>query len=439
MQANLRTQLLYGFPALALTAAGVSVYVFITRFYADCIGISLSVIGAVVLGSRIWDAVIDPSIGALADRTSSRLGRRRAWLLFSLIPFSFALFALFAPPAELSARANEIWFAVSTFLFFLFLSTVQIPYEALGAELSNDYNQRNRLFAIRQGFFILGTVFAAALPSLLIAVWGFPEQVTEQRGLFAAIGFIYAVLTVLSVLFLTNNIAGSEKPTIREQIHRSLMAQTLEALQSPAFRILIIAYVLSGFGAALPATLIEFYVRYVLGGDSSAPFLVLYFSVGFVTLPIWVWLANRYDKRNTWMVSLVINAGAFLGVFFLGPGSQSLYALLVTISGIGFGGVVTIPLSMQADVIEHDARRNNGLRREGTFMGLWSVASKLSAALGAGIAFPLLDFVGYVPNQPQSESVILTLRALYAGLPALCYLLSLFVIIKFPLSRQDFN
>ena len=118
MQANIRTQLLYGFPALALTAAGVSVYVFITRFYADCIGVSLSVIGAVILGSRIWDAVIDPAIGSLADRTRSRLERRRAWLLYSLLPFSLALFALFAPPASLSALGNQIWFATTTFFFF---------------------------------------------------------------------------------------------------------------------------------------------------------------------------------------------------------------------------------------------------------------------------------------------------------------------------------
>ncbi len=434
---SLATQIAYALPALSLTAAATSVYIFITKFYADSIGLNLSVIGAVVLGSRIWDAVIDPTIGSLADRTRSTFGRRRTWLLASMLPFAFSVLALFAPP-ELSETREGIWFGTATFLFFLFLSTAQIPYEALGAELSGDYNERNRLFAIRQGFFILGTILAAALPGVLSAQLSLGPDPEAQRNLYFYAGVIYATLTIVSMTVLIYVVR--ERP-IESNVPKnaSLFAEAKNALRSRPFRILVIAYILSGFGSALPATLIEFYVRYVLNAESSSPFLVLYFLVGLVTLPAWVWLANRYDKKNTWIISLIVNVGAFIGVFFLSTGSQTLYAALVAISGIGFGGVVTIPYSMQADVIEYDARMHGGVRREGTFMGLWSIANKLSAALGAGVAFPILDYVGYVPNAVQTPQTVFVLRTLYAGLPSFCYLLSLFVVLAYPLKRSDFS
>lgn len=433
---SLLSQIAYALPALALTAAGTSVYIFITRFYADSIGLSLSVIGAIVLGSRIWDAVIDPTIGLFADRTRSSFGRRRLWLSLSALPFALALLALFAPPQSLSPGMNSIWFAASTFLFFLFLSTIQIPYEALGAELSDDYDQRNRLFAIRQSLFIVGTVLAAALPAVIASSASLGQGAADQRTLFSSLGAGYAALTLLSIGALVWLVR--ERPLNVPSEKRSLLAEARSALSSRPFMILLAAYLLSGFGSALPATLIEFYVRYVLGEESSSLYLVLYFAVGLVTLPLWVWLARRYDKRNTWIASLLVNAGAFTGVFFLSPGSKDLYALLVSLSGLGFGGVVTIPLSMQADVIEHDALQNGGVRREGTFMGLWSIANKLSAALGSGIAFPILDLVGYIPNAAQNPATITALRTLYAGVPSLCYLLSLFIIAAYPLSRADF-
>ena len=130
-----------------------------------------------------------------------------------------------------------------------------------------------------------------------------------------------------------------------------------------------------------------------------------------------------------------INAAAFLAVLLLGKGDTLLYGVLVTVSALGLGGVLALPASMQADVIDYEEWRT-GERREGQVVGVWSIAKKLAAALGAGIAFPLLGLAGYVPNAEQPDSARIALRLLYAGVPSLCNLVAIGVACRYPISRR---
>jgi len=132
---------------------------------------------------------------------------------------------------------------------------------------------------------------------------------------------------------------------------------------------------------------------------------------------------------------MIVNTGAFIGVFFLGPGQLTAYGVLVAISSLGYGATLALPSSMQADVIDLDELQN-GTRREGQFVGIWSVAKKLAAALGAGIAFPILDQLGYVPGATsQSPEVITALRWLYAGVPCVCNIIAILVVTRYSITR----
>ena len=112
-----------------------------------------------------------------------------------------------------------------------------------------------------------------------------------------------------------------------------------------------------------------------------------------------------------------------------------MFAVLIVISGLGFGATQALPSSMQADVIDYEELRS-GVRREGEIIGLWSVARKLAAALGVGLALPVLGFVGYVPNVQQSPEVVLTLKALYALVPAVLTIVGLLIAINYPISKR---
>jgi GPH family glycoside/pentoside/hexuronide:cation symporter len=164
-------------------------------------------------------------------------------------------------------------------------------------------------------------------------------------------------------------------------------------------------------------------------------FLLLYFMTGILFLPGWIIIARRTGKKAAWLASMAINTGAFIGVFFLGPGDTVIYGALVFLSGIGFGATLAIPSAIQADVIDYDELLT-GERREGQYIGLWSIAKKFAAAVGVGVGLLTLGLVGYTPNVEQSEQVRLALRILYALVPSLFNIIALLIALAYPISSS---
>jgi GPH family glycoside/pentoside/hexuronide:cation symporter len=427
---TLRTRVAYSLPAFALAIIGIPVYVYIPKFYTDVVGIDIAVAGALLFGVRLFDAVTDPVMGTLSDRTRSRFGRRRPYIAVGSVLIAVALYFLFNPPAG-SIAWNTVWFAVWIYALFLFWTLVTVPYESLGPEITYDYNARTVLFAWRDGFLIAGTLAAAASPALVQAIFQTGDDAAGQRSQFFWISVIYAPLVVGMCAWCVR--------VIRERDDGPSVASTagwrdfLTVFDNRPFMILLAAYTISAIGSNLPATLILYYVQYVLGSSQADLFLLLYFMTGILLLPVWVRLASRFGKKETWVASMAVNTVAFLGVFFLGPGDTAIYAVLVVISGIGFGATLALPSSIQADVIDYDELKT-GRRREGRYIGLWSIAKKLAAAVGVGVGLAVLGAVGYTPNAQQSETVKLTLRILYALVPSVCNLLAIGIALYYPIS-----
>lgn len=199
--------------------------------------------------------------------------------------------------------------------------------------------------------------------------------------------------------------------------------------------ILLVAYTISAIGNNLPATLILYYVQYVLQSDLADFFLLLYFATGILFLPGWIYISRRTGKKAAWLASMAINSGAFMGVFFLGPGDAWIYGILVFFSGIGFGATLALPSAIQADVIDYD-QLLTGERREGQYIGWWSISKKLAAAVGIGAGLAALGMAGYTPNAEQTQKVQFVLRVLYAFIPALFNLLGLVVAMAYPINDQ---
>jgi len=419
----------YAAPAFALALVGIPIYVYIPKFYTDVVGIHVGILGLLLLGVRVFDAVTDPVIGVVSDRTRTRYGRRRPYVALGSIVLAFAIFMLFNPPGG-SPTFETVWFGGWIFCLFLFWTLVTVPYESLGPEITFDYNERTTLFGMRDGALMVGTLVAASAPLLVSNLLNLPEGLDGEKIKFFTISVIYSPLVIAMCWWCVFTIPeraasmGQTKPK----------TPLWECFKNRPFVILLISYTIAAFGSNLPATLILYYVEYVLHSESADLFLALYFVTGILFLPGWVLLARRKGKKMTWITSMVINTGAFLGVFFLGPGDAHLYGILVFASGIGFGATLAIPSAMQADVIDYDELMS-GTRREGLYIGVWSVAKKLAAALGVGIALSILGFVGYKPNTAQPESVVLTLRVLYALVPSVCNLLAILIATAYPIDR----
>jgi GPH family glycoside/pentoside/hexuronide:cation symporter len=199
--------------------------------------------------------------------------------------------------------------------------------------------------------------------------------------------------------------------------------------------ILLTAFTISALGSNLPAALILYYVQYVLGASNANLFLIAYFVTGIVFLPLRIRIAATIGKKPAWLLSMLINTAAFLGVYFLEAGDEWLYGILVVASGIGFGATLALPSSLQADVIDYDEMMS-GKRREGQYVGMWSVAKKLSAAVGVGTGLAVLGMAGYVPNVEQSETVKWVIRSFYALIPSICNLAAIAIALFYPLSGE---
>lgn len=420
----------YAAPAYALAIIGIPVYVYIPKFYTDVVGINVILMGYVLFSVRIFDAVTDPVIGYLSDRTATRFGRRRPYIAAGAVFLSAMMILLFNPPRA-TPSFETLWFGVFIYALFLFWTIVTVPYESLGPEITFDYNERTSLFGMRDGFLIAGTIAAAGAPALVQWLFGLSGGAADERAKFFWISVLYAPLLVGSAWWCVWAVKELYPQPPKERL--GLKAGLRQVAHNRPFIILLVAYTISAIGNNLPATLILFYVQYVLQSDQADLFLLLYFASGIIFLPGWIFIGRRTGKKAAWLASMAINSGAFVGVFFLGPGDVFAYGVLVFLSGIGFGASLALPSAMQADVIDYDELLT-GERREGLYIGLWSISKKLAAAIGIGVGLYLLGMAGYAPNVDQTPKVLFMLRVLYALIPSLCNLLGLAVSMAYPIN-----
>jgi GPH family glycoside/pentoside/hexuronide:cation symporter len=422
----------YAAPAFALAIVGIPVYVYIPKFYTDVVGVNIAMLGYLLLAVRLFDAVTDPAIGFLSDMTQTRFGRRRPYIAGGAIFLSLSMYFLFNPP-QASPLFETAWFGVTIFCLFLFWTAIVVPYESLGPEITFDYDERTTLLGMRDGALIAGTLAAASSPAAV--AWAFNLSPTDEgeRAKFFWIAVLYAPLLIAFCWWCVLSIR--ERPQLFQGKKQGLLQGLREVSQNRPFIILLISYIVAAFGSNLPATLILYYVEYVLQSKQADLFLLIYFVTGVLFLPGWIYMARKLEKKVTWLAAMAINTGAFTGVFFLGPGDVYLYGVLVFLSGIGFGATLAIPSAMQADVIDYDELLS-GQRREGQYIGIWSITKKLAAALGVGIALSVLGGVGYTPNVEQSEQVQFTLRVLYALVPSLCNIAAFVIALAYPVSRR---
>ncbi len=388
----------------------VSYYVYIPKLYSKTI--SLESIGFAILITRLFDAFIDPLIGHLSDKLKIS---RKSWMFFSVLPLAISYYFLFSSYASSSNTTSLLWFYINSICFFFFWTSYSIPYEAAGQDLYSDYDKRTILFSFRDGFVVLGTLFAAAIPV-------FYKNWTIISIVYCSILVVFTFSYYINIKEVKSAIELKFKPLslLKENHH---------------FRKLLTSYVLSSFGSALPATLFLFYVEYVLESKNGELFLLLYFLVGILFLPLWSRFSFKFEKKITWLLAMGVNTFGFLGVFFIE--SELAYSILITISALGYGAVLVMPSSIQADVIDYE-EHISGKRKEGQFIGLWSLAKKTVAAISAGLALWILGFSGFDASLAnQNESAILSMKILYCLVPCICNVLAIINMMSFSLNKAE--
>lgn len=423
----LRTLIAYGMPGLPLAVLTLPVYIFIPTLYTQELGLSLAAVGIILLVSRIVDAVSDPVIGLLSDRTAGRFGRRKPWVILATPLTMLSVYMLFVPPSDADTNYLLLWSIVLTLSWTMML----LPYSAWGAELSPDYHTRTRITAMREALVLLGTMAATAMPAILIQM-DFPALSTHTAVIAATV----LVLLPLTVLWTALAVPDSEVPARTPQPPAGGSRGSI--LDNGPFLRLIAAYLINATANGLPATLFILFVTHVIGaGDSYGQLLFAYFLSGLLAIPIWMFVSFQFGKHRTWVVAMLWACAVFIWTpFVVGEGDVTLFLIISILSGIGVGADLVLPASMQADVVDLD-RLERGEQRTGLFFALWGVATKLALALAAAIAFLTLSLVGFdataEPVTGNTPFALQTLALLYAGLPVVLKLIATALMWSFPL------
>ena len=423
-------KLAFSAPSFASAGLALPIYALMPKFYSDVVLAPLGLIAIAIALARAFDAITDPAMGWISDRTHTPWGRRRPWLALGAPFTAVSVIALFGPPTGLTPFDAALWFGVTFTLYFFFHTIYWVPYSALGYELTLDYNERSSLFGWREAFALGGTLLAGATPLLVSEYFGDP------RSGYVAIGILFAVLLVGLFGWLIFRIR--ERPDFVAREANPLVAGVRRSVRNRPFRILLFAYVIFGLTGALPATVAPYYLSYVLKVENYGLWLSLtiggYVIAGVVSIPLWVWLARRYGKRTSWFVSIWVGITGGVPIFFLGEGDSGLFLALILYTGTQLGAGLLHP-AMQADVIDYD-ELHTGKRREAQYSSFWAIVPKFVAIPSAALPLAVLSTLGYVPNQVQSAEVQLALSAMLGLLPATASVVAFFIALRFPMTEE---
>jgi glycoside/pentoside/hexuronide:cation symporter, GPH family len=381
-----------------------------------------AIAGLVILVPRLWDVVTDPLAGSLSDRTRTRWGARRPWLLAgaATMPIAFAL--LFRVP-EASGTEAALYvlaiYLVGTTTYTVF----QVPYVSMLAEMTEDYHERTTIMSWRIALLTVGILVGGAAAPEVVAAGG------GGRDGYALMGIVIG--TVLFLALIGTFLGTRRVPIVAPQPVTAPFREQLRAAATnrPFFRLLACFLVQAlGIGAMLAG--VDFFAAYILEDESQTTFLFA-FLVGpaLITMPLWVWVGHRFGKLTGYVACSVIYAVGAVSLLTASPDRLWLVYLQVFAMGTAYAGTQMFPFAMLPDTISADTART-GLRRAGAYTGVWTAGEKAGFAVGPALFAGVLAITGFIEtesgaivDQPASALTGLTLG--FTVLPAALILLGL--------------
>lgn len=389
-----------GFAAV-LSGAGLPIYIYAPKFYADTYGVSLTALGLVLFGLRLFDVVQDPFLGWVSER----LQNGKAWAVaFGSAALGAAMLGLFAviPPIN-----SLVWFGLTITCLFTAFSFLTINFYAQGiTKAAKQENGHVTLAAWRETGALMGVCLAAVAPTALMNVTAAP---------FAVFAWGFAAATVVATSFMWREwtpVPDGQDPT---PIH--------VILADPLARRLLILALINAAPLAVSSTLFLFYVESRLGGVGwEGPLLVLFFLAAAVSSSVWSAMANRFGAKPVLMMAMIIAIAAFGWTLTLGVGDMVAFAVICVFSGATIGADLTLFPALFAKRMAEIAP--NG----GQGFGLWSLVSKFTLAFSAVLLLPLLEMVGFTAGQDNPAAALTMLTILYALVPVLLKIVALFLL-----------
>jgi Na+/melibiose symporter-like transporter len=440
----------FGQLAVPLAFAQLPMTLFVAKFYAQDLMMGVAAVGYALLAARLVDIIIDPVIGVLGDRTTMSFGRRRLWVLLGAPVFAFGIYLVFMPPVWLS-DASEMgrwsYFLAAIAVFYLGWTMITIPYGAWGAELSGDYNERSRITGVREIFTLLGAAIAGVTPLFI----GAPAEVCDaagnlmvtgggQGGLFETIRIMGVIILAMLPVSLVVLYATTPEPPHVHSEHFSFWKGLKLAAANPAFFKLFSASFCIRMGARAVEVLLIFYlISAVLFTDAQSKTAVLaLIGPAILFAPFWIWAGGAWTKHKALAIAMGLAIAAFLSLPFIRDAGYIVNLLAFAVLGAAYSAPFTLGQSMAADVVDLDTLQSHQ-PRAGLFFAMFQISVKAADALGAGLAFMMVGWLGFQAERcvVNSAEAIDGLAAVYVAFPILLWIPAIFLLWNYPITPAE--
>ena len=437
------TKIGYGLGDIYGGGSGVVISFYYLIFLTDVVRITPALAGTVILISKIYDSITDPFEGLIADRTRTRLGRRRPYLLAG-IPLVFLSFFALYYPYSMESQTTRFVFVVLSYLFFsTVVSIVMLNYNALHSVITLDYHERSSLSSIRIFFSTVSSIVAALLP--LEIVKAFPDVHTGYIVMGLAFGAFFALPFIATVTSV------KERPEFQKPPKAFDWKEAfIEPFKNRTFVYTLAMYLFAFVAIDTVSTIVAYFVKYYLQRSGEVSFVNGALLVAqVVSLPFYVALSKRTSKIRGYIIGLAIWVVAMLFSFLLGPANASFWVyVFASIVGLGTGGIVVMIYAIFPDIPDVD-ELHSGERREAIYSALVTFIRKFSSALAIFAVSNVIGWAGYIPpieetingatkliEQPQTATFLLVLRLIFMLLPIVLLMFALVFAIKFPLTPK---
>ncbi|NEN93017.1 MAG: MFS transporter [Okeania sp. SIO3H1] len=408
-------------PAIPLSALGLPLLVYLPPFYAEEMGLGLSLVGTIFMITRFWDVFTDPVLGILSDKVTTPLGRRRHWIILSVPILMICVYKVFIPEAPITGNYLLFWML----LLYVGWTLLSISHMSWGAELSSDYYERARIQGWREFALVFGMLAVLILPTIL-------EQTGSVDGgnKVAAMGWFTIILLPITVAIAVCNV--QERP-VTPPPQLGLVRSTSLLLKNKLLMRVLLANIMIGLAPGIIGSIYIFFVTYAMDlGQWSSLMLLLYFIASFCGIPFWMRLSYSLEKHRTFGVAKIYGCIILTTLLLVQPGNLWLYALVNILFGIESGAGAFLLRSIMADVTDHD-NLESGTQRTGLYYSLLTMTNKVGSALGVGLVYPILDLIGFVPGGTNTPAAIEALKYIFICVPIPISLIAAIAIWNFPL------
>ena len=425
------TKLFYGSADFGFAFVDSCVAILFAIFMTDIVGLPARMAALAIFIGKSWDYINDPIIGYLCDRTRTRWGRRRPFLLFGFIPFGLAFLMMWWIPPVANQWALTAYYAAAFFFFDTMVTVVTMPYFALTPELTQDYDERTSLTSYRMAFSLIGGLVAFVIPLEIIG-----ETIPANADRAFMMGMIFAVVASLPILLTF--FGTREKAEYIAQKQPSLRESVQAARKNRPFIFAMGIFLFTWTAMSIIENQLFYFLEYAMGMEEEAPIVAgVVFVTAIIVLPFWAWASKKTDKRKSYIFGMLFLSVVMVTLIFIPPSlGLTMVLVLAAFAGVGVSAIHVLTWAMIPDAIEVD-ELESGARHEGMFYALVTLFRKVATSIALPLVLLLLDASHFIPNSAdQPREAVNAIRFMMGPLPSLFLFGGIAFAIFYPLSRE---